>query len=43
MVGLAPGEDPGVGALEDGGQAPPDVAEGLVLRPTSLPLVTLYS
>ena len=31
MVGLPLGEDPGVGALEDGRQAPPDMAEGLVL------------
>ena len=37
VVGLAPGEDPGVGTLEDGGQAPPDKAEGLVLGPTILP------
>ena len=37
MVGLAPGEDPGVGTLEDGGQPPPDKAEGLVLGPTILP------
>ena len=28
VVRLAPGEDPGVGTLEDGGQAPPDKAEG---------------
>ena len=37
MVGLAPGEDPGVGTLGDGCQASPDVAEGLVLRLTRLP------
>ena len=36
MVGLAPGKDPGVGTLEDGGQAPQDVAEGLVLRPDQI-------
>ena len=37
MVGQPVGEDPGAGALEDGCQAPPDVAEGLVLRLTRLP------
>ena len=37
VVGLPVGEDPSVGTLEDDGQAPPDVAEGLVLRLTRLP------
>ena len=37
VVGLPVGEDPSVGTLEDDGQAPPDVAEGLVLGLTRLP------
>ena len=37
VVWLPVGEDPGVGALEDDGQAPPDMAEGLVLGLTRLP------
>ena len=37
VVGLPVGEDPSVGTLEDDGQAPPDVAEGLVLGLTCLP------
>ena len=31
VEGLPVGEDPSVGTLEDDGQTPPDVAEGLVL------------
>ena len=37
MVWLPVGEDPGIGALEDDSQPPPDVAEGLVLGLTRLP------
>ena len=37
VVGLPVGEDPSIGTLEDDGQAPPDVAEGLVLGLTRLP------